>query len=252
MVKRYSPEEIEKIAASGKILALVMLEIVKGIKKGVKLSDLDRLAEGLIRKAGAEPAFLHYQPDGASRPYPSSICTSLDDVVVHGLPTPYELRSGDLLKLDFGVKYKGYYTDSASTLIIGKGSEKMHSLVRATKEALGKSIEKARVGNTLGDIGFEISDTAKGYGFKVAKGLTGHGIGKDLHEDPAVYNYGQKGRGIKLEPGMVLAIEPMLNAGSDEIKQLKDESWATADGSLSAHFEHTVAITEKGPRILTQ
>lgn len=251
MIQYRKTEEIEKAAASGRILSSVMAAIIPGVKEGVALIDLDHLAETLIKKAGAKAAFLDYRPDGAKHPYGASICTSLNDVVVHGLPTNYKLRSGDVLKLDFGVLYNGFYTDAAKTFGIGKISNEAQLLIQATKDCLAQALKQAQTGKTLGDIGYAVEKTAKKYGFNVISGLTGHGIGRDLHEDPVVYNYGEKGKGIKLKPGMILAIEPMLSAGSLEIIQKKDESWATKDGSLSAHFEHTVAITEGGVRILT-
>lgn len=240
------------IAASGKILAQVFKAVIKEAKIGVSLKNLDELACKLIKKAGAQPAFLGYRPEGAKYSYNASICASINDVIVHGFPTDYKLKNGDVLKLDFGVKYQDFYSDAAATLGIGAISNQAIQLIKATKEALEEAIKAARVGNRLGDIGFAVSKTAKKYGFKPIKGLTGHGIGKKLHEEPTIYNYGKKGEGIELKPGMVLAIEPMFSVGADEIIQKPDESWATADGSLSAHFEHTVAITEKEPLVLTK
>ena len=247
-----SKEEIEAMAESGRILAEVMEKILKEVKTGIALKELDKLTEDLIRKAGAKPAFLNYKPEGAKRPYGASICASLNDVIVHGFPTKYKLKSGDVFKLDFGVLHKGFFTDAAITILIGEASAIARKLVEATKEALERAIRKCEPGNTLGDVGFEIENIAKRNGFKAVKGLTGHGIGRKLHEEPTIHNYGKKGEGMKLEPGMVLALEPMFTLGTDRIIQKKDESWATADGSLSAHFEHTVAITEDGPRILTK
>ena len=247
-----SKEEIEAMAESGRILAEVMEKILKEVKTGIALKELDKLTEDLIRKAGAKPAFLNYKPEGAKRPYGASICASLNDVIVHGFPTKYKLKSGDVFKLDFGVLHKGFFTDAAITILIGEASAIARKLVEATKEALERAIRKCEPGNTLGDVGFEIENIAKRNGFKAVKGLTGHGIGRKLHEEPTIHNYGKKGEGMKLEPGMVLALEPMFTLGTDRIIQKKDESWATADGNLSAHFEHTVAITEDGPRILTK
>jgi methionyl aminopeptidase len=251
MINIRTPAEIKKIAASGSILAEVMKKIIPGIREGTKLSDLDKLTESLIRKAGAKPAFLNYRPAGARKPYAASICTSLNEVIVHGFPNDYKLKSGDVLKLDFGVLYKGFYADAAITILIGEVSAIARRLTEATREALSRAIKKCEPGSTLGDVGLEIENTAKKYGFKSIKGLTGHGIGTKLHEEPEILNYGQKGKGLKLKPGMVLALEPMFSAGTDEIVQQSDDSWATADNGLSAHFEHTVAITEKGPQILT-
>ncbi|MEK7657850.1 MAG: type I methionyl aminopeptidase [Patescibacteria group bacterium] len=251
-IKLKSSREIEIIAVSGKILAQVFKAVIKEAKIGASLKNLDELAYKLIKKAGAQPAFLGYRPEGAKHPYNASICASVNDVIVHGFPTDYKLKDGDVLKLDFGVKYQDFYSDAAATLEIGAISNQAVQLIKATKEALEEAVKAARAGNHLGDIGFVVSKIAKKYGFKPIKGLTGHGIGKELHEEPTIYNYGKKGEGIELKPGMVLAIEPMLSAGADEIIQKPDESWATADGSLSAHFEHTVAITEKEPLVLTK
>lgn len=252
MIKLKSPQEIESIAASGKILSEVFKKILEEVKMGVSLKYLNDLADKLIRKAGAEPAFLNYRPEGAKNPYKAAICASVNDIIVHGFPTDYKLKDGDVLKLDFGVKYKGFYSDAATTVGIGKISGEAENLIKAAKEALEKAIETAKPGKTLGDVGFIISQTAKKYGVKAVEGLTGHGIGFNLHEEPTIYNFGQKGKGLKLKPGMVLAIEPMFAVGTKKIIQKSDESWATADGSLSAHFEQTAAITEKEPKILTK
>lgn len=247
-----TPADIEKMSVAGKILAGVMAEVSKSVNIGTKLSDLDKLAEKLIRKAGGKPGFLNYKPEGAKHSYKASICASVNNVVVHGFPGDYNLVSGDILKLDFGVIYKGFYSDGAATFGIGKISDVAKKLIATTEEALALAIKECWPGNTLGDIGFAVESLAKKRGFKPIKGLTGHGIGSKLHEDPVVFNYGIRGMGMKLSAGMVLAIEPMLSAGSDEVVQLNDESWATADDSLSAHFEHTVALTDKGPKILTK
>ncbi|MEK7555245.1 MAG: type I methionyl aminopeptidase [Patescibacteria group bacterium] len=251
MVIIKSIKEIEVVAASGRILAKVFNGVLKQVKIGARLEDLDRLARRLIEEYGGQPAFLGYQPDGASVPYPATICASVNDTVVHGLPLNYILKSGDVLKLDFGVKYKGMYSDSAKTIIIGDVSKTAKQLVRTTEKALEEAIKQAISGNHLGDIGWTISRCVKKAGFNVAEGLTGHGIGFELHEEPTIYNFGKKASGIELKSGMVLAIEPMVCVGNGKIIKRKDNSYATADGSLSAHFEHTVVITELGNRILT-
>jgi len=252
MIKLKTPEQIEKIARSGKILSEVFQKTIEEAKIGTSLKRLDDLAYQLIKKAGAEPAFLGYKPSGAKHPYSATICASINDIIVHGFPTDYKLKNGDILKLDFGVKYEGFYSDAAVTIGIGAISKEAENLIKAAENALNEAIKIIKIGNTLGDIGFAISQTAKKYGVKAIKELTGHGVGLKLHEDPTIYNYGEKGKGIKLKPGMVLAVEPMFAISTDKIIQKKDESWATADGSLSAHFEHTVAITEKGVEILTK
>lgn len=260
MVKIYSEKEIEIVKKGGEILAKVFKGLQRRIKIGVNLRELDELAHNLTRKLGAEPAFFGYRPDGARYPYPFAICTSLNNIIVHGQPTSYKLKSGDVLKIDFGIKYKGtrrepaewFYSDAAFTVIVGKSDSLKNNLIKATKKALEEAMEIAKPGKTLGDIGWAIEKTAKKFGVKVIKGLTGHGIGQSLHEDPTIYNYGKKGTGLVLKPGMVLAIEPMFAIGTDQIIQNSDESWATKDGSLSAHFEHTIVITDKGSRVLTE
>ena len=251
MIRIYSSSEIKSIAASGRILAAVFKEVIREAKIGAVLKDLDELASQLIKKAGAEPAFLNYRPNGAFKPYPATICASVNNVIVHGLPDNYQLKNGDVLKLDFGVKYQGFYSDAAITVGIGKISPEAGKLIKATKNALNEAIKIAKPGNFLGDIGWVIEKTAKKFGVKTIKELTGHGIGRELHEDPIIYNFGKRGKGIELKSEMVLAIEPMFAIGAEKIIQKKDESWATADGSLSAHFEHTIAITNQGSIVLT-
>ncbi len=246
-----TPEQIKKIKISGKILASVAKELKKNIAEGVVLKDLDILARKLIEEAGAEPAFLGYQPHGADHPFPASICASLNEVVVHGIPNKYKLKSGDILKLDFGVSYQGFITDSAFTIGVGKISGEAQKLMDVTKHSLMLGIKECRAGKTLGDIGWAINNYVQKNGFKVVKGLCGHGVGIELHEEPSVFNEGQKNTGLELRPGMVLALEPMVSAGDPYIVQTEQESYATRDGSLSAHFEHTVLITERNPEILT-
>jgi len=251
MVNLKSQEEIKKIAIAGRILAKILKTLTKEAKIGTRLSQLNALAYQLTKKYKARPAFLGYQPTGASKPFGASICASVNEVVVHGFPSDYKLQSGDVLKIDFGVEYQGFFADAALTIGIGKISKEAKHLIKTTELALKRAIKQAKPGKTLGDIGWIIQKTAEDNGLKVIKCLTGHGVGKELHEEPTIYNYGEKGKGIVLRPGMVLAIEPMLAISTEKIIQKSDESWATADGSLSAHFEHTVAITEKGAKILT-
>lgn len=239
------------MTAGGVMLRGVMQEVASAAREGVSLKSLDELAEKLIRQAGAAPAFLGYQPHGAGKPYPATICASVNDIIVHGLPTQRKLKSGDVVKLDFGLRHNGLCLDAAVTVAIGNVTAEAEKLIAATKKALLLGIKEARPGNRLGDIGAAISAYVRSKGFSVAEGLTGHGIGRDLHEDPSVYNFGKRGSGMELTPGLVIAIEPMVTAGGGKIAQLPDDSYATYDGSLSAHFEHTIAITEKGPVILT-
>ena len=251
MIKLKTERDIETIAKSGRILAEVLEKISQEAKEGVILDYLDKLTRDLLQEAGAKPAFLGYRPTSSEQPFPAALCLSLNEQVVHGLPSSYKLRSGDLLKIDLGVDYKGYISDSAITLGIGKISPTAKKLIEAVKKSLEAAINETRPGKHLGDLGFAIELTIKKAGFNVVKGLTGHGVGFELHEDPTILNYGNKGEGLALKPGMVLAIEPMACLGKGRIIQRADDSFATADGSLTAHFEHTVAVTEKGPRILT-
>ena len=245
-------EQIKKIRIAGKILANVASQIKEVIAVGVSLKELDKLTKRLIEKAGAEPTFLGYHPYGAENPFPASICASLNSVVVHGVPTDYRLRSGDILKLDFGVTYQDYIADAAFTVGVGKISEPAQRLMEVTQHALQVGIKECRSGKTLGDIGWAINHYVAKHGFSVVKGLSGHGVGIELHEDPPVFNEGQKNTGLKLKPGMVLALEPMVSAGDPYILQLPDGSYATRDKSLAAHFEHTVLITTKDPEVLTK
>lgn len=252
MVKIYSPSQIQAVGLSGKILAEVLKALKKEAKEGISLRQLDGLAYRLIKERGAEPAFLGYRPDPDSRPFGGTICASVNNVIVHGFPSDYILKSGDVLKIDAGVKYKNFFSDSALTVGIGKISKEAKLLMKATGQALEKAVREMKPGKTLGDVGFAIQRVAEKNKLGVIRELTGHGIGFELHEEPTIYNFGKKNGGLKLEPGMILAIEPMFSLGSNKVIQLSDESWATSDGSLAAHFEHTVAITDKGPVILTK
>jgi methionyl aminopeptidase len=247
-----TPAEIEIMADAGRRLASVVDCLKREARVGVTTIFLDKLARKLIRESGAEPAFLGYKPAGAVKPYPYAICASLNDVVVHGLPSDRALKDGDLLKIDLGLKYRGFYSDSAITIPIGNVGRAAEKLVRITREALDIGIAEARPGKTVGDIGYAIEKYVVSHKLSVVRSLTGHGIGRELHEEPQVLNFGRKGTGEELVAGMVLAIEPMVAMGSGATKQLADDSFVTADGSLAAHWEHTVAITEEGPRVLTR
>ncbi|MBI4087595.1 MAG: type I methionyl aminopeptidase [Candidatus Liptonbacteria bacterium] len=251
MVEIKTPSEIELMAEGGRMLAEVLKELKRATRAGVSTKFLDEFAHKLIQDRGATPAFLNYLPAWGKKPYLCSLCASLNDTVVHGLPSDYVIKDGDLVKLDLGLKYKGFYTDTATTVAVGNVSKEEKRLIKVTEDALQKGIAEARAGKTLGDIGSAIQKHVEKNGMSVVKSLTGHGIGRALHEEPSVLNVGNPGHGLELEVGMVLAIEPMVALESGEIKQLKDDSFITRDGSLAAHFEHTVAITEKGPRILT-
>ena len=247
-----TPEQIKMIRIAGKILASTIKGLKDSVQEGAQLKELDNLAKRMIEEAGARPVFLGYHPYGAAKPYPASICASLNEVVVHGLPTDYKLKSGDLLSVDLGVDYNGYIADAAFTIGIGKIVPKAKRLMDVTRNALLLGIKECKLGKTLGDIGWAINHYVEKNNFKVVKGLSGHGVGLELHEDPPVFNEGQKNTGMKLKSGMILAIEPMVSAGSPYLIQLENDSYATRDKSLSAHFEHTVLITEKGPEILTK
>lgn len=232
---------------AGKILAIVLTEIIKLVKPGITTLELDKKAEDLILSYGAKPAFKGY--DG----FPNTICASVNDTIVHGLPSNYILKEGDIIGIDSGVIYKGYYSDMAITLPVGEVSFEAKRLIDVTKKSLRLGIKKAKIGNTVGDIGNTIQRFIEDQGFGLVKDLCGHGIGKELHEDPKIPNYGRRGTKEKLVEGMVICIEPMVTMGSYKIKKSSDGyGYVTSDGSLSAHFEHTIAITKNGPVILTE
>lgn len=246
-----SPEEIEIMREAGRRLARVLRELQKDVRPGITTAALDERAAQLIKEVGSVPAFLGYQPGGADKPYPATLCASVNETVVHGLPSEYVLQDGDLLSLDLGLIHEGFYSDSAVTIAVGTVSDTAKRLVFAAHEALKAGIAQAKPGNTLGDIGHAIESIVTRQGFSIADLLTGHGIGRNLHEDPYVYNEGEPGQGEPLEEGMVIAIEPMITAGKGKVRQLADDSFVTADRSMAAHFEHTIAITRAGPRVLT-
>ena len=242
-----TPEEIEIMREGGRILAEVLHEVKKMAKPGVATIELDRAAEALILSWGAKPAFKDYEG------FPFSLCVSINENIVHGLPSDYILKEGDLVKLDLGVLHKGFNTDMAITVPMGKVANEAKKLMDVCRDSLEAGIKQAKIGNTTGDIGSAIEDVVRRQRFWVVKNLCGHGIGKEVHEDPQVANYGTKGMGEKLVEGMVICIEPMVALSDWRIKHSKDGyGYATKDGSLAAHFEHTIAITKKGPKILTQ
>jgi methionyl aminopeptidase len=247
MIILKSRPEIEKMRKSNAIVAAILEELSKKIRPGVKTIELDRLSEELALKKGARPAFKGY------RGYPYSLCTSVNSEVVHGMPSERELKEGDIVSLDFGILNDGYYGDAAVTVPVGEITPGARKLLKITEEALYKGIAEIKAGNRIGDISSAIQGHVEAAGYSVVRDLVGHGIGKSLHEDPQVPNYGSGGRGIELKPGMVFAIEPMVNEGTYRVEILRD-GWTvvTADGKLSAHFEHSVAITENGPVILSR
>ena len=242
-----SADEIARIRAASLIVHDILRECVRAVVPGVTTAEIDRLAEARTAERGARPAFKGYHG------YPACICISVNEEVVHGIPSPKRvLREGDIVGLDFGVVHGGYYGDSAYSVPVGRVNEAAAALLETTRLALGRAIAAATPANRLGDIGAAVQEFVEGRGFSVVRDFVGHGIGRRLHEPPQVPNVGRAGEGVPLSAGMVLAIEPMVNAGSAEVSTL-DDGWTavTEDGRLSAHFEHTVAVTENGPEILS-
>jgi methionyl aminopeptidase len=246
MVELKTAAEIERMRESGVIAAECMAEILKAVRPGVTTRELDIMAEENIRKAGGEPSFKHY------RGYPASICTSVNNQVVHGIPGPRVLGEGDILSIDLGVKRRGYHSDMARTVPVGAISPEAKRLIDVTEKSFFTGIENAKKGNRLNDISQSIEFTVRAAGYSVVRELVGHGIGRELHEAPDIPNFSTPRRGPVLKPGMTLAVEPMVNFGKSAVIWLPD-GWTveTADGGLSAHYENTIAITEDGPVILT-
>jgi methionyl aminopeptidase len=246
-----SPREIEIMRRANVIVAEVLEALKERVAPGITTLELDALAEELTLKKNAIPAFKGYNVAG--RIYPCCLCASINDEIVHGIPSKRALREGDIIGLDYGVIYEGYYGDSAVTVGVGRVNEDARRLMSITEKSLYKGIEQLHDGKRLGDLGSVVQEVAESAGFSVVRAFVGHGIGKKLHEEPPVPNYGEPDRGLRLKEGMVLAIEPMLNAGSYEV-EIKEDGWTavTKDGSLAAHFEHSVAITKDGPYILSQ
>lgn len=248
-------EEIEILREGGRRLAIVLNELAEASRPGRSSLDLDELAFSLIEKMGDKPSFYGYKPRGSKTAYPASICVSINDEVVHGIPNenPKIFKEGDIVSLDAGLIHCGLFTDSAVTVGVGKVDAEAEKLMKVTKTALTKGIEAAKVGKTVGDIGYAIEQYVKPFGYGIIRELAGHGVGYAVHEDPFVPNFGDKGKGEKLVEGLVIAIEPMLNEGKREIYlDVDGHTYKTADGKRSAHFEHTVAITERGAEILTK
>jgi len=246
-----SPREIDIMRRANVIVAEVLQELKRRVAAGVTTLELDELAEELTLKKKAIPAFKGYSVAG--RVFPRCLCVSINEEIVHGIPSTRALREGDIIGLDYGVIYDGFYGDSAVTVGVGKISEAAERLMEVTRRSLYKGIEQLQVGKRLGDLGFTVQQTAESAGYSVVRAFVGHGIGKKLHEEPPVPNYGEPDRGIRLQEGMVLAIEPMVNAGGSEV-EIKEDGWTaiTKDGSLAAHFEHSVAVTKNGPIILSE
>lgn len=242
-----SSSEIALMREASRVVARVFEKLRKSILPGIKTSKINELAEEYLARWGAKPSFKGY------RGYPKSICVSINEEIVHGIPGERKLKEGDIVSLDLGAFLKGYHGDAALTLPVGKIEKETEKLLKVTKEALNRAVGKAQAGNRLGDISFSIQDCAESNGFSVVRDLVGHGIGRSMHEDPQIPNFGNPGKGPLLKVGMTLAIEPMVSMGGFEV-EVKEDSWAvvTRDRSLSCHFEHTVVILEDGPEILTR
>ena len=246
MIIKKTPEEIERMAAAGSILVKTMNLLAGKVRPGVTTGELDKAAEKFIRSQRAEPAFKGY------RGFPGSICTSPNSMIVHGIPGSYKLERGDILSVDVGVVRDGWVADAARTFAVGPISPVAHKLLVTTEEALHVAVEQCRVGNRLGDVSHAIQEHVEAAGLSIVRTLVGHGIGRSMHEEPQIPNYGNPDTGVPLEEGMVLAVEPMVTAGRHAVR-VGDDHWAifSQDGSLAAHFEFTIAITVAGPRVLT-
>ena len=246
MIIRKSPNEIEKMAAAGRVVAETIAYVGEHIEPGITTKELDRIGEELIRSQGGVPTSKGYKG------FPASLCISPNSMIVHGIPGAYRVEEGDLISIDVGVTLDGFVADSAYTFPVGEVSPEAERLLDAGQAALAAGIEQARVGNRVGDISYAVQQTTEEAGFAVVRSLVGHGVGRSYHEDPQIPNFGPPGRGAPLQPGMTIAIEPMITAGGYEVF-LHDDGWSisTDDDSLAVHFEHTVAVTEEGPRILT-
>ena len=248
MVNVKTSEEVKKMAEASKVVALILRELSNTVKAGMSTEDINTMAENMLKKYGAKPAFKGY------RGYPASICVSINDEIVHGIPSPGRiLQEGDIVSLDFGAQLHGFFGDAAVTVPVGRVSSKAEHLLKTTEESLLRAVKEAKVGNRLYDISSAVQEYAESNGFSVVRDFVGHGIGRALHEEPQIPNYGQRGKGLKLEKGMVFAIEPMINEGDYRIT-IDTDGWTarTADGSLSAHFEHTVVVDYDHGVVLSQ
>jgi methionyl aminopeptidase len=248
VIVRKSQSELEAMREGGRITAACLRMLSGSVRPGVTTRELDALAEDFIHDHGGRPEFKGYQG------FPASICASPNAMIVHGIPGPYRLKEGDIISLDVGVRYEGFVTDSATTVAVGEVPRETTRLLETTRRALEAATEQARPGNHLGDIGHAIQSLAESRGYGVVRDLVSHGVGRKMHEDPQIPNYGRPGTGPRLLSGMTFAIEPMITQGSYEIRLSEWDGWSiyTADGSLAAHFEHTIAVTDEGPWVLTQ
>ncbi len=247
MIPIKSEKEIQIMTENGKILASIMEELKKRVEPGISTQELNRVAETLILNSGGKPSFKGYEG------FPTTLCTSINEEIVHGVPSERKLKQGDILSLDIGMKLNGFHVDMAITLPVGEVDPEVKRLVRITKKVLKIGIKKTKIGNTINDIGNTIQRYVESQGFNVVRDLCGHGIGKELHEEPKILNYGKRHTGFKIKQGMVFCLEPMVTMGDWKIKKTKDGfGYETTDGSLSAHFEHTIVVTKHGVKVLTE
>ena len=248
MIVRKSKAELEAMREGGRITAACLKMLADNVRRGVTTGELDRLAEEFIYDHGGKPEFKGYQG------FPASICASPNTMIVHGIPGSYSLRSGDIISLDVGVRYEGFVTDSATTVPVGEVPEKVVGLLETTRECLAAATEQMRAGNRVGDVGYAIQSLAESRGYGVVRDLISHGVGRQMHEDPQIPNYGRPNTGPRLLPGMTFAVEPMITLGDYNIRISEWDGWSiyTADGSLAAHYEHTIAVTENAPWVLTE
>ena len=254
MIVRKSKSELEAMREGGRITAACLELLSENVRVGVTTRELDRMAEDFIRSNGGKPEFKGYPGSPGAPDFPGSICASPNAMIVHGIPGSYRLKDGDVISLDVGVRYEGFVTDSATTVAVGEIPPDAEGLLKTTQQCLAAAAEQVRAGKRLGDIGHAIQSLAESRGYGVVRDLVSHGVGRKMHEDPQIPNYGRPGTGPRLQPGMTFAIEPMITLGDYDIRISEWDGWSiyTADNSLSAHYEHTVAVTENGPWILTE
>lgn len=253
MIVRKSRGELEAMREGGLITAACLNMLSENARPGITTQELDRLAEEFIRERGGTPEFKGYPGSPGAPDFPGSICASPNAMIVHGIPGSYRLKDGDIISIDAGVRYEGFVTDSATTVPVGEIAEDTRKLLEVTQRCLAAATDQMRNGNRLGDVGHAIQSAAEPEGYGVVRDLVSHGVGRDMHEDPQIPNYGQANTGVRLKTGMVFAIEPMITLGSYDIRISERDGWSiyTADDSLAAHFEHTIAVTENGPWVLT-
>ncbi|WP_067489060.1 type I methionyl aminopeptidase [Actinomadura hibisca] len=253
MVNYRTPREWDVMREAGRAVALTLAAVQEAAEAGISSAELDAVGVRTLKELHARPSFLGYHPSWAPVPYPAVVCISVNDVVVHGIPSNTVLRDGDVVSLDCGAEIGGYHGDAAVTFTVGAADDEAARLIDTTRRALEKAIEAAVPGNRMGDIGHAVESVARAAGYGILEGAGGHGIGNAMHEDPSVPNRGRPGRGMKLREGLTIAIEPMFHEGGGDETRLLADGWsiATADGSRAAHFEHSIAITPDGPRVLT-